>query len=321
MFKIFGKKILLILIFLPTISYSQDTNKTKWTYFKINVNTNDNYNFVKLLHELEITDTTNKYTIVVNIADTKSENHYIVYGDEADPTSYRFSFYKLSYEMIRFLINWCGDNKINLNKIIICGVYYKDIVGIKPSSIVECYLFNIKRNYTNNYIHIVNELEINNTLSDFMVCIDLRNSQLNLQYLIFCDGETNIKYFNWLLISNSLKDEMMNSRFFLKWQLKETEANELGYSIDRTKYKYFKIYANTSYDSVFIKLQYEIGIDPIISNFSVCVDIRDPQPDNQYLYVGDLDDPSNMKFKWHQFSENVRSKLINWNKINKFKLH
>lgn len=81
--------------------------------------------------------------------------------------------------------------------------------------------------------------------------------------------------------------------------------------------KFFKIYVTTSDDNMFTVLQDEMQIDPKLSSYSIYVDLRSEDPQKHCLYLGDMNDPSAMKFNWSQFSDNVRMFLINWIKPNK----
>lgn len=84
-----------------------------------------------------------------------------------------------------------------------------------------------------------------------------------------------------------------------------------------TQLKFFKIYVTTSDDKLFLALQDEMGIDPKLDSYLIYVDIRSDSPKVQYLYLGDMNHPSAMKYNWSQFSENIRLFLIRWDKPNK----
>jgi len=87
-----------------------------------------------------------------------------------------------------------------------------------------------------------------------------------------------------------------------------------------TMLKFFKIYVTTSDDSMFETLQDEMGIDPKLTSYSIYVDIRSDSPKEQYLYLGDMNHPSAIKYNWGQFSEKMKAFLISWNRPNKMQV-
>jgi len=81
--------------------------------------------------------------------------------------------------------------------------------------------------------------------------------------------------------------------------------------------KYFKILVTTSDDEMFSVLQDEMYIDPKLKSYTIYVDIRSDEPKEQKLYLGDMNDPSAVKFSWKQFSDKMKAFLIAWSKPNK----
>ena len=82
---------------------------------------------------------------------------------------------------------------------------------------------------------------------------------------------------------------------------------------------YFKILARAQDDSVFIKLQDELNIDPKLESFILVVNISDPF--NQYVIVGDENSPDAARFSWMQLSKNIQQALLNWTGTNKENLN
>lgn len=80
-------------------------------YFSIAANINESELFLNVQKELEIDPPLESYTIVVNITDQEELNQYIVIGDEADPSSPRYSWSQLSMESQRDLLAYTGPNK------------------------------------------------------------------------------------------------------------------------------------------------------------------------------------------------------------------
>jgi len=86
-------------------------------------------------------------------------------------------------------------------------------------------------------------------------------------------------------------------------------------------WKYFKILARAQDDSIFIKIQDDLLIDPKIESFNVVVNIMDPQPINQYVVIGDETSPDALRYAWSQLSKQVQEGLINWSGTNKENLN
>jgi hypothetical protein len=80
-------------------------------YFSIAANVNESDLFVRVQQELQIEPPLESYTIIVNVTDAEELNQYVVIGDEADPTSLRFSWSQLSMESQRDLLSYTGPNR------------------------------------------------------------------------------------------------------------------------------------------------------------------------------------------------------------------
>ncbi len=96
-------------------------------YFSILANTNDDSLFSRVQEDLEIDPKLESYTITINISDPEEENQYLVIGDEADPSSPRYSWSQLQMSTQRGLLSYQGPNRkehtyINKN---IANVNYK----------------------------------------------------------------------------------------------------------------------------------------------------------------------------------------------------
>ncbi|TRZ65647.1 hypothetical protein D4R20_01715, partial [bacterium] len=88
-----------------------------------------------------------------------------------------------------------------------------------------------------------------------------------------------------------------------------------------TKWKYFKINASTDDDSVYIKIQDEVGIDPKLSTYVLIVNVLDRDPANQFLQFGDEGNTDAPRFSWSQISKPNQEKLLNWSGSNKENLN
>lgn len=96
------------------ITKSSTPSETKWTYFKILADADDSPIFVKLQDDLGIDPKMERYTVVVNITSQDPAQQYVLFGDEESSNPPRYSWSVLSKEVQNGLINWTGDNKLNL---------------------------------------------------------------------------------------------------------------------------------------------------------------------------------------------------------------
>lgn len=86
-------------------------------------------------------------------------------------------------------------------------------------------------------------------------------------------------------------------------------------------WNYFKILARAEDDSIFIIAQDDMGIDPKLESYTLVINISDPNPQNQYVVLGDELDPSSQRFAWSQLSKRVQDGLKNWTGTNKENLN
>lgn len=90
---------------------------------------------------------------------------------------------------------------------------------------------------------------------------------------------------------------------------------------DPRTWKYFQIFARAQDDSVFIKVQEELNIEPKLESYILVVNILDPSPINQYVVIGDERSPDASRFLWTDLSEGVQKALLNWAGSNKENLN
>lgn len=90
---------------------------------------------------------------------------------------------------------------------------------------------------------------------------------------------------------------------------------------DPRTWKYFKIFARAQDDSVFIKLQNELNIDPKLESYVFIANIMDPSLINQYVVIGDETSPDASRFLWSDLSVDVQKALLNWVGSNKENLN
>lgn len=86
-------------------------------------------------------------------------------------------------------------------------------------------------------------------------------------------------------------------------------------------WKYFRINASAEDDSVFVKVQDDMGIDPKVDRYQITVNVSDPNPQNHYVVFGDELSPDAMRVPWAQISKDVQQGLLNWTGTNKENLN
>lgn len=91
-------------------------------------------------------------------------------------------------------------------------------------------------------------------------------------------------------------------------------------STNTYNWKYFRINASTDDDVLFVKLQTEMNIEPKMQSYMITVDLRDENPDNHKIIVGEPSDQSRIMKQWQLLSKETREGLKKWNGSNKFLL-
>lgn len=138
---------LLLLLFILALVFNANKvlaqqedpeNPRTWTYFRINASAEDDSIFIKIQDDVGIDPKLDRYTIVINITDPNTQNQYLVFGDELDPSAQRFAWSQLSKQVQDGLKNWSGTNKENLNqkKLNYISVFYDVIKQIKIKEFV-----------------------------------------------------------------------------------------------------------------------------------------------------------------------------------------
>jgi hypothetical protein len=90
---------------------------------------------------------------------------------------------------------------------------------------------------------------------------------------------------------------------------------------DPRTWKYFRINARATDDSIFLKLQEELLIDPLLESYALTVNVLDPNPINQTVVIGDETSPDALRYSWSQLSKSVQDGLLNWTGSNKENLN
>jgi hypothetical protein len=90
---------------------------------------------------------------------------------------------------------------------------------------------------------------------------------------------------------------------------------------DPRTWKYFRISARTSDDSIFYKLQEDLVIEPKLESYAITINILDPNPANHTVIIGDETSPDALRYSWSQLSPKVQEGLINWTGSNKENLN
>lgn len=90
---------------------------------------------------------------------------------------------------------------------------------------------------------------------------------------------------------------------------------------DPRTWKYFRINARTTDDSIFYMLQEELVIEPKLESYAVTVNIQDPNTQNQSVIIGDETSPDALRYSFSQLSKTTQDGLINWTGTNKVNLN
>lgn len=103
------------------------------------------------------------------------------------------------------------------------------------------------------------------------------------------------------------------------FNVKNTYSQEVREDDPKT-FRYFKINANTDDDSVYVKIQDEMAVDPKLSSFTLIVNVSDADPNNHYVVIGEETDPTKIQVPWNNITKEVQQKLLNWSGPNKINL-
>lgn len=114
---IFSVNLCLLLISVSNVySQSNDNDPTKWKYFSIYVNTNDDNIFLKLQEDIGISPFLESYLMIANISAENELDWYLVIGDENSPDNLKTKWRDISKEVRDGLIAWSKPNKIKIVK-------------------------------------------------------------------------------------------------------------------------------------------------------------------------------------------------------------
>ncbi len=109
---------------------------------------------------------------------------------------------------------------------------------------------------------------------------------------------------------NSRNDiiEMISYKYNKKGQLK-SELHESYYNSVRVGV-YFTILASVMENELFGRIQDELAIEPRLESYSIIVNITDTEEQNQYIVIGDQNDPSSPRYWWSQLSMATQKELL-----------
>jgi tetratricopeptide (TPR) repeat protein len=166
----------------------------------------------------------------------------------------------------------------------------------------------------------------------YKMVVNIRDTNPQNQYIIFGNykrkdltKDAKAYRFAWSQLSTKAQNFLLSRNGVNKKWENDTAKNELKKSnvdnINPRTWLYFKILAMTDDDSIFSILQDNLEISPKLSSYTIVVNIEDPNPQNQYLVLGDQLDPSSQRFAWTQLSKKVQNGLINWIGFNKENLN
>jgi len=116
---------------------------------------------------------------------------------------------------------------------------------------------------------------------------------------------------------NSLGDVFLEINYAFNKQGKLKKEEYVNYLNTVQTPFYFSILANVQDDSVFGRLQDELGIEPKLEAYSLTVNISDPDEENQYVIIGDEKDPNGIQHPWSLLSPETQRALLAWTGLNK----
>jgi hypothetical protein len=86
---------------------------------------------------------------------------------------------------------------------------------------------------------------------------------------------------------------------------------------DASTWKYFRIDARAQDDSVFVKIQEEMGVTPLFESYPLYVNILDPNPANHYIVIGDEASQDKTQVAWSTITPGVQKVLLAYRGANK----
>lgn len=86
---------------------------------------------------------------------------------------------------------------------------------------------------------------------------------------------------------------------------------------DASTWKYFRIDARAQDDSVFVKIQEEMGVTPPFESYPLYVNTLDPNPANHYIVIGDEASQDKTQVAWSTISPGVQKVLLAYRGANK----
>lgn len=110
---------------------------------------------------------------------------------------------------------------------------------------------------------------------------------------------------------NSKNDiiEMISYKYNKKNGLLKSELHEAYYNSVRVGV-YFTILASVMENELFGRVQDELAIEPRLESYTIIVNITDPEEQNQYIVIGDQNDPSSPRYWWSQLSMATQKELL-----------
>src|SRR3974377_2093530 len=106
---------------------------------------------------------------------------------------------------------------------------------------------------------------------------------------------------------------LISALFFITKGLYAQEERE----DDPASWKYFRIHARAQDDSVFVKVQEEMGVAPPFESYPLTVNILDPNPANHYIVIGDEGSADKTQVAWSTISPPIQKILLGYRGANK----
>lgn len=160
----------------------------------------------------------------------------------------------------------------------------------------------------------------------YQIVVNLTDEQPQNQYVVVGDISKNLEKdrrasrYAWSQLSSKTQKGLLNWNKTNKINLDRLPIIDEDANNPRT-WKYFRILARADDDIVFVNLQDDMHIYPILESYSIVVNLISENPKDHFIVLGDENDPNSLRYTWSQISREVQNGLINWSNTNKENLN
>jgi tetratricopeptide (TPR) repeat protein len=159
----------------------------------------------------------------------------------------------------------------------------------------------------------------------YQLLVNLTDKKPSNRYMIVGDytsenleSDRRASRYSWEQLSRKTQNGLLNWTQDNKVNNKNRVGKENAEDPNNpSTWTYFRILARAEDDSLFIRLQDDMGIDPKLESYSITINITDPESRNQFIVLGDETDPNSFRYDWNQISPPVQNGLVKWTGTNK----